>query len=61
MPTITTSSSSHFKPGDRIRFADLRPWWLKLWHWIRRHKPQRDFIITEVTDSTTATLKPPFD
>jgi hypothetical protein len=35
----------------------MRPWWLKLWHWIRRYRPQLDYVVTEVRNDTTCTIE----
>lgn len=55
---ITTAVDPGYAVGDKIRIIPYRPWWIRLWHWITRRKPEADdYVVTSVT-STSFTIGP---
>lgn len=57
--TITTATPLEIRVGARLRLTDLRPWYVKLWHWIcRRKPPQLEYFVTDAHSSTSFTVQP---
>lgn len=55
--TITTTTRHSFEPGNRIRFADTRRWYRKLWdRLLRRPAPKLDYVVQEVPTERSAVL-----
>jgi hypothetical protein len=63
-PFITITSANPISPsvgvGDALKITDVRPWWLKVWHWLRFWKPRPifNYKITRVDDATRMIIKP---
>lgn len=56
--TITTASGAQLAVGDRIRIADTRRWYVRVWHWIiRRPKPVLDYRVVEAKSETSFTVR----
>jgi hypothetical protein len=63
-PFMTITSANPISPrievGDTIYITDVRPRWLKVWHWLRFWKPRPifNYKITRVDDDTKMLIKP---
>lgn len=61
--SITLSARHGFQAGDVLMFFERKPWWRRLWQWLRvkvfRRAPllPERFIVKEVKNETTLTIE----